>query len=58
MERFGEAYANEIRDFIACLQEDRQPSVTGLDGRKATAIGVAATMSLDLGRPVQIREVE
>lgn len=58
MERFGEAYANEIRDFIACLLEDRQPSVTALDGRKATAIGVAATMSLDLGRPVRISEAK
>ena len=58
MERFGEAYANEIRDFIACLQEDRQPNVSGLDGRKATAIGIAATMSLDLERPIQMCEVE
>ncbi len=58
MERFGEAYANEIRDFIACLQDDRQPAVTGLDGRKATAIGIAATMSLDLERPIQMSEVE
>lgn len=58
MERFGEAYANEIRDFVACLVEDRAPSVTGLDARKATAIGIAATLSLDEGRPVQLCEIE
>ncbi len=58
MERFGEAYASEIRDFVACLVEDRLPSVTGLDARKATAIGIAATMSLDEGRPVQLCEIE
>jgi predicted dehydrogenase len=58
MERFGDAYANEIRDFVACLVENRTPSVTGLDARKATAIGIAATMSLDEGRPVQLCEIE
>jgi predicted dehydrogenase len=58
MERFAEAYANEIRDFVACLVENRPPSVTGLDARKATAIGIAATMSLDEGRPVHLCEVE
>ena len=57
MERFGEAYANEIRDFVRCLIEDRQPGVTGLDAKKATAIGIAATMSLDEGRPVELSEV-
>ncbi len=58
MERFGEAYASEIRDFVACLVEDRPPSVTGLDARKATAIGIAATRSLDEGRPVELCEIE
>ena len=58
MERFGDAYASEIRDFVACLIEDRQPSVNGLDARKATAIGIAATLSLDEGRPVLMGEIE
>jgi len=58
MERFGEAYANEIRDFVACLIENRPPSVGGVDARKATAIGIAATKSLDEGRPVQLSEIE
>src|SRR5690606_12514839 len=30
MERFGEAYANEIREFIASIVQDREPAVTGL----------------------------
>jgi predicted dehydrogenase len=57
MERFGEAYAAEIRDFVACILEDRPPSVTGVDARQATAIGIAATLSLDEGRPVSMSEV-
>jgi inositol 2-dehydrogenase len=58
MERFGDAYAAEIRDFVACILEDRVPLVTGEDARKATAIGIAATLSLDETRPVILSEVE
>lgn len=54
MERFGEAYAAEIRDFVSCILEDRPPSITGQDARKATAIGIAATRSLDEGQPVEV----
>lgn len=57
MERFGEAYANEIREFIASIVQDREPAVTGLDARAATAIGIAATRSLDEDRPVLIEEI-
>ena len=57
MERFGEAYAAEIREFVACLQEDRSPSVSGLDARQVTAIGIAATRSLDEQRPVFMSEI-
>lgn len=57
MERFEDAYAAEIRDFVTCILEDREPSVTGEDARKATAIGMAATLSLDETRPVMLSEV-
>jgi predicted dehydrogenase len=57
MERFGDAYAAEIRAFVTCVLEDREPSVTGEDARKATAISIAATLSLDETRPVMISEV-
>jgi inositol 2-dehydrogenase len=57
MERFGDAYAAEIRDFVSCILEDREPSVTGKDARKATAIGIAATRSLDESRPVLVSEI-
>ncbi len=54
MERFGEAYSAEIRDFVRCILENRPPSVTGQDARRATAIGIAATRSLDEGRMVEV----
>ncbi len=57
MERFGEAYAGEIRDFIEAIETGRDVSVSGEDARAATAIAVAATLSLDEGRPVLVSEV-
>lgn len=57
MERFGLAYAEEIRAFVRHIINDTQPTVTGEDARAASAIGIAATKSLDEGRPVYIKEV-
>lgn len=58
MDRFGIAYAEEIRAFVKCIVDDTQPIVTGTDARAATAIGIASTMSLDEGRPVYLDEVK
>lgn len=58
MGRFGDAYASEIRAFVACILEDRAPSVSGEDAHKATTIGMAATLLLDEVRPIMLREVE
>ncbi len=57
MERFGDAYAAEIRDFVDALLNNREPSVTGKDARTATALGIAATRSLDEQRPVFMHEI-
>lgn len=57
MERFGQAYAEEIRDFVKHIVDDTPPSVTGEDAKAASAIGVAATISLDESRPVNVKEV-
>jgi scyllo-inositol 2-dehydrogenase (NAD+) len=57
MERFGFAYGEEIRVFCQHIVENTMPTVTGEDARAATVIGIAATRSLDEGRPVSISEV-
>lgn len=57
MERFGEAYAAEIRAFINAIENDEPVAVDGQDGRAATAIAIAATRSLDEGRPVLVSEI-
>lgn len=54
MERFGVAYASELRDFVTCIAENRPPRVTGQDARAATAIAVAATRSLDEGCAIDV----
>jgi inositol 2-dehydrogenase len=57
MERFGDAYAAEIRDFVDALVNNREPAVSGIDARAATALGIAATRSLDEQRPVFLDEI-
>lgn len=58
MERFGIAYAEEVRAFVRCILEGRDPQPTGADARAATAIGIAATLSLDENRPVLVSEID
>jgi len=57
MERFGLAYAEEIRAFVRHMVEGTAPTVSGEDARAATAISIAATLSLDEQRPVNVSEV-
>lgn len=58
MERFGIAYAEEIREFVRHIVNNTEPTVTGADARAATAIGIAATLSLDEQRPVSLSEID
>ncbi|MFQ5398518.1 MAG: inositol 2-dehydrogenase [Anaerolineae bacterium] len=57
MERFADAYAAEIRDFVEAIETGCNVAVSGEDGRAATAIAVAATRSLDEGRPILLSEL-
>ncbi len=38
IERFGEAYLNEMNEFVSCINEGRKPEVTVYDGTKCTEI--------------------
>jgi inositol 2-dehydrogenase len=58
MERFATAYAEEVRVFVRHIVEGTAPAPTGADARAATAIGIAATLSLDEQRPVLVSEVD
>ncbi len=54
LERFGDAYVDELKDFVACIQEGRQPSVVGADGRAAIALAYACEASRRENAPVHL----
>lgn len=54
LERYADAYLDEMREFILCVKENKTPPVGGADGRIAVVIGYAAQRSLNEKRPVTI----
>lgn len=58
IERYTEAYVNEMNEFISCIINDSPPSVTGIDGRMPVLMGKAAQLSYAENRPVKLREVD
>ena len=54
MERFESAYLAQIRDFVDCVLNGRQPSITGGDAIASLRISLAATRSLKEGQPVEV----
>ena len=52
--RFADAYVLEMRDFVETILSDRAPQVTGLDGRQALAVVLAAERSFRETRPVEV----
>lgn len=58
LSRFAEAYVREIQDFIETVRLQREPRVSGNDGRKALAVSLAAARSYREGRPVAVESAE
>ncbi|MCD6357759.1 MAG: inositol 2-dehydrogenase [Thermoproteales archaeon] len=54
MGRFYDAYVREDEEFVKSIAEDKEPLVTGLDGRRAIEIAEAAWRSVREGRPVSL----
>ncbi len=57
LERFGEAFVQELAHFVECVADGREPEVSGQDGRAALVLAEAAARSLRERRPVPIREI-
>jgi len=53
-----EAYRRQHQEFIDCIVEDRQPSVTARDGRAAVEVAMAAYASAAQGRTIYLRTGE
>ena len=54
LERYAEAYQNEMAAFLEAIREDKTPPVTGVDGRIPVVMGYAAWESYRNNRPVQV----
>lgn len=54
LERFRDAYRNEMVAFLTALQNDIDVPVTGADGRAALVLAYAAEQSLRDHRPIKI----
>jgi predicted dehydrogenase len=48
----------ELADFADAIMQDRQPSITGEDGRKSLELTLATYLSSDSGKPVDLPLVE
>jgi len=57
IDRYADAYVDEIREFFSALKEDRQPSVGLIDGLRPLEMGLAALKSTKENRPVNIEEI-
>ncbi|OQC13209.1 MAG: Inositol 2-dehydrogenase [Firmicutes bacterium ADurb.Bin080] len=58
LQRYMDAYANEVTSFINAVVNNTDTEVNVIDGLKPVIIGLAAKKSLALGRPVKIEEIE
>jgi myo-inositol 2-dehydrogenase/D-chiro-inositol 1-dehydrogenase len=58
LEIFRDAYVAELAAFVDCVRDRTPPSCTGADGRAALLMALAAMRSVELGRPVDVSEVD
>ena len=58
VERYTDSYIAEMQAFIDCIQQDKTPPVTGIDGRIPVVMGRAARKSYEAHRPVKLSEVD
>ncbi len=53
-EAFNQGYPQELKHFIECVQQDKEPVVTGLDGRAVLEIIYAAYASAGQGKKIML----
>jgi myo-inositol 2-dehydrogenase/D-chiro-inositol 1-dehydrogenase len=57
VERYTDSYIAEMRAFVECIQQDKTPLVTGIDGRIPVVMGYSARKSYEENRPVKLSEI-
>lgn len=58
LERFEDAYLEEVKEFVNCILENRKPDVKVEDGVLSTLVGYACKESFESGELVQIGKLE
>ena len=58
IDRFHDAYREELRAFLAVAGGEKESACTARDGLEAVRVAVAAKRSLDEHRPVKLAEVQ
>lgn len=58
LERYMQAYANEIREFVEAIVNDSEVPVNVIDGLEPVIIGLAGQKSLRENRPVKTAEIK
>ncbi|WP_338450631.1 inositol 2-dehydrogenase [Niallia oryzisoli] len=56
LERYTQAYVNEVNEFISVCLKDEAVSCNGFDGLQAERIAKAAKQSFETGVPVQLKQ--
>jgi myo-inositol 2-dehydrogenase/D-chiro-inositol 1-dehydrogenase len=54
LERFEQAYIDEVSEFVDCILEKRKPEITVYDGTKTTVIAYACKESFETGKLIDI----
>ena len=57
LERYMDAYKNEMKAFVDCVVNDKPSPATGQDGRESVVVAMAALKSLKEKRPVKVSEI-
>ena len=57
LERYAQAYTDEMKIFFDCLREGKDMPATGEDGLKAVILALACKKSLEENRTVKISEI-
>ena len=57
VDRYTDSYIAEMKAFIACIREGREPSVAGIDGKVPVVMAYAARRSYEERRPVKLVEI-
>ncbi|MFA5449961.1 MAG: inositol 2-dehydrogenase [Clostridia bacterium] len=57
LERYMQAYVNEVTEFITAVANDTPVKVDVYDGLKPVLIGLAAKLSIEKNRPIKISEI-